>query len=369
MKIVVILPTYNERDNIAGLLDRLESITGNISNHTFSFLVVDDNSPDGTEDVIKKYQKSQKNVHLLTGKKEGLGKALLRGMAYATGKLNAEILVQMDADLSHDPEVLPKMIAEIDKGADFVLGSRYIPGGSIPDNWGPVRKFYSVVGNEIVRFGLGFPKVHDWTGGYRVYRRKYVELSQNHLSKYRGYVFQIAFLHKSILNGAVVAEVPFHFSDRRYGHSKIVPSQYIRDIFVYIGKSRVRSLLTGPFLKFCVVGSIGFIINTLVLELFVAVGFHPAIGSAVGAEVAIISNFFLNNMWTFRHRKIESNRLLGKFLQFNTTSIGAIVLQAGTVAVGSGLWGVGLYRYYYVLGVGFGLIWNYTMYSKVIWKK
>lgn len=369
MKITVILPTYNERDNIEGLLDTLERITEKISGHTFSFLIVDDESPDGTEEVVKKYQKTHKNVFLLSGKKEGLGKALLRGMAYATGKLNAEALVQMDADLSHDPEVLPKMIVEIDKGADFVLGSRYIPGGSIPDNWGPIRKLYSVVGNEVVRFGLGFPSVHDWTGGYRVYRRKFVELSINHLAQYRGYVFQIAFLHKSILHGAKVSEVPFHFTDRRYGHSKIVPSQYIRDIFVYIGKSRIRSLIYSPFLKFCVVGSIGFIINTVVLELFVAFGLHPAVGSAVGAEAAIISNFLLNNMWTFRHRKIEGNRIIGKFLQFNTTSLGAIILQAGTVAIGSFFWGVKLYHFYYVLGVGFGLIWNYTMYSKVIWKK
>ncbi len=382
MRIVVILPTYNEKENIAGLLDTLEGITGKIRNHAFCFLVADDTSPDGTEEVVKKYQKSHQNVYLLTGKKEGLGKALLRGMAYATNNLEAEILVQMDADLSHDPEVLPQMIAEIDKGADFVLGSRYIPGGSIPDNWGAIRKLYSVIGNAIVRFGLGFTQVHDWTGGYRVYRRKFYELSKRHLSRYGGYVFQIAFLHKSILNGAKVAEVPFHFTDRRYGHSKIIPSQYIRDIFVYIAKSRTRSLMSGPFLKFCVVGGIGFIINTVILELFVAFGFHPAAGSAVGAEIAIISNFILNNMWTFRHRKIEGKRVWGKFMQFNAASVGAIVLQAGTVAVGSMIWGDNgkivlsgvplvfrLYQLYYIIGVGFGLIWNYTMYSKVIWKK
>lgn len=369
MKAVLILPTYNERENILTLLDGLEKAARQIKNHTLLFLVVDDNSPDGTAQLVAQYQKTHGNVYLLTGKKQGLGKALLRGMIYASGELGAELLMQMDADLSHDPRVVPQFFAALDGGADFVVGSRYIPGGSIPENWGLHRKIFSVVGNAIVRFGLGYAQIHDWTGGFRLFHRRYFEAAKSELVPFSGYVFQIAFLHKSVSGGARVSEVPIKFTDRQHGHSKIAPSQYIRDVLIYVAAVRLRRLWQGPFWKFCVVGTIGFVINTLVLEVLVALGFHPAAGSALGAEMAIISNFILNNAWTFGERKVTGNRMIPKFLQFNATSVGAIVIQAGTVWLGTLIFGVTLYRWYYILGVGLGLIWNYTMYSKVIWRK
>lgn len=369
MKAVVILPTYNERENITILLDGLALVATRIKNYNLVFLVVDDNSPDNTGSVVKTYQKEHPSVFLITGKKQGLGKALLRGMTYAIDRLQADILVQMDADLSHDPVSLPLFFAALDKGADFVVGSRYIPGGSIPDNWAFHRKIFSVVGNSIVRFGLGYSKVHDWTGGYRALRKHFFEIAKESLDRFGGYVFQIAFLHKSIEAKAKIAEVPIQFTDRRFGRSKIAPSQYIRDVLGYVTGERIKSLKKNTFLKFCVVGTIGFVINTVILELMVKLGFHPTIGSVAGAEMAIISNFVLNNAWTFGERKIARERLVGKFLQFNTTSVGAIVIQAGTIAVGTYFFGLATYRWFYLLGVGIGLIWNYTVYSLIIWKK
>lgn len=370
MKVTVIIPTYNERENITVLLSTLDKVTALISNHTFSYLIVDDNSPDGTIEKVEQYQATHKNVYLLTGVKEGLGKALLRGMTYAMMSLKAEILVQIDADLSHDPNALPEFFDAFDRGAEFVVGSRYIPGGSIPDNWAIHRKIYSVIGNAIVRFGLGYLKVHDWTGGYRVFRKKFFELAKNDLAKYQGYVFQIAFLHASIANGAKIAEVPIHFTDRRYGHSKIAPSQYIRDVIIYILTQKIMQIKQSIVFKFCVVGSIGFIINTIILELFVTLGMHPTVGSLVGGELAILSNFVLNNSWTFHMHKITGGKSIAKkFIQFNGTSLGAIAIQAGTVTAGTYLLGVTSYRIFYIVGVAIGLVWNYTMYSRFIWKK
>lgn len=369
MKVTVIIPTYNERDNITTLLSALDTVTTSIENHTFSYLVVDDNSPDGTIAKVKQYQATNNNVFLLTGAKEGLGKALLRGMTYATTKLGAEILVQIDADHSHDPGALPAFFKAFDRGANFVVGSRYIPGGSIPDNWAIHRKIYSVIGNAFVRFGLGYLRVHDWTGGYRVFKKKFFEMAKDDLAKYQGYVFQIAFLHASIVHGADIAEVPIHFTDRRYGHSKIAPSQYIRDVLLYVLTQRVLQVKNSLFIKFCVVGTIGFIINTVILELFVWLGMHPTVGSIVGAEVAIVSNFMLNNVWTFQSQKITGRMNLGKkFIKFNGTSLGAIAIQAGTVSAGTLIAGVASYRIFYGIGVAVGLIWNYIMYSRVIWK-
>lgn len=369
MNTVVILPTYNERENIKILLDGIFDAWRKVSRHELTILVVDDMSPDGTSEIVRQYQKKHSNVALLTGKKEGLGNALLRGMNYALDTLNAEIIVQMDADLSHDPAALPSLLAALDKGADFVVGSRYIPGGSIPDNWAPHRKLFSIVGNGVVKFGLGYTRVHDWTGGYRAYKQSFARSSLGELSKYQGYVFQIAYLHKSLVRGARITEVPINFTDRKFGHSKIAPSQYIRDVLRYVVRERMKEVFSGSFGKFLVVGTIGFIINTVVLEVMVRVGYHPAMGSGVGAELAIISNFFLNNAWTFGSRKVQGIRIIGKFFQFNITSLGAILIQAGSVWAGTTLFGVEQYRWFYLIGVGIGLVWNYTMYSKVIWKK
>lgn len=369
MNTVVILPTYNERDTIKILLDGIIDAWRKVSGHKLTIIVVDDTSPDGTSDVVRQYQKKHAHVILLSGKKEGLGSALLRGITYALDTLKAEIIVQMDADLSHNPASLPHFMAALDHGADFAVGSRYIRGGSIPDNWGLHRKLFSIVGNAIVRFGLGYTSVHDWTGGYRAYKQSFAQSSRGELSKYQGYVFQIAYLHKSLKRGARIMEIPIHFTDRKFGHSKIAPSQYIRDVLRYVTGERIKETLGGAFGKFLMVGSIGFIINTTVLEVMVKFGFHPAMGSGIGAELAIVSNFFLNNSWTFGSRKVRGLRTTVKFFQFNMTSVGAILIQAGTVWMGTMVFGIAVYRWFYLVGVGIGLVWNYTMYSKVIWRK
>lgn len=369
MKVVVILPTYNERENIISLLTKLRTSVGSDKRYQTVYVVVDDNSPDGTQDEILKYRKKYSDVHLITGQKKGLGKALLRGMEYAAGKVGAEIIVQMDADLSHDPAVVPQLLQKITEGYDFAVGSRYISGGSIPENWGLHRKLFSVLGNAIVRFGLGYPGVHDWTGGFRAYRRQFVTRISPEMDAYKGYVFQIAYLHKAIQSGATVSEVPIHFTDRRFGRSKIAPSEYIRNVIEYVLRQRYESVMTGPFRKFLIVGSIGFIINTVLLELFVKLGFDPTVGTAIGAECAIISNFVLNNRWTFKNRKIKGTKTVGKFIQFNITSLGALMILSVVVWLGTRLISMELYRIWYVFGVGIGLIWNYFMYSRVIWKK
>lgn len=369
MKSVIILPTYNERENITSMLTLVSDVVKTIPGYTFDILVVDDTSPDGTAAAVKQFQKTHKNVHCISGKKEGLGRALLRGMSYAIDTLGADILVQMDADLSHDPKKLPEFFQKLSDGADFVVGSRYIPGGSIPGNWGFIRKVYSVIGNSIVRFGLGRPFIHDWTGGYRVLRKEFFQKAKEKLTPYSGYVFQIAFLHIAVSDGAKVAEVPIQFTDRRFGRSKIAPLQYIINIYLYIFTARIREFFESSLFRFAVVGTIGFGINTLVLMACVSLGIHPAIGSALGAELAIISNFVLNNAWTFRERRVTGKRLLPKFLQFNGTSFGALIIQTASVWIGTGVFGKDSYFISYIFGVFLGLIWNYTMYSKVIWKK
>ncbi|MBI5613860.1 glycosyltransferase [Candidatus Gottesmanbacteria bacterium] len=372
MRISVIIPTYNERENILVLLDTLKRAVSKVQQHTFSYVIVDDNSPDGTGATIAAYQKKHKDVFLLSGKKEGLGKALLRGLVYAATKLHADILAQMDADLSHDPRSFPQFIEAIDSGADMAVGSRYIPGGSIPENWGTHRKIFSIVGNSIVRFGLGYSHVHDWTGGYRAYKKSFFEKIQDELSSYSGYVFQIAFLHKILKLHANVSEVPIQFTDRRYGKSKIAPSEYIRNVLYYVGSERSKAFMTSSFLKFLVVGGFGFVVNAVVLKVFhESVGVSPILANLIGATLAIFSNFNLNNIWTFKERKVKSPvEYVLKLIQFYFTSaFGVILIQTGTIYFGIAFFGKEGYFLYFLIGTALLLVWNYVFYSLVIWKK
>ena len=154
MKVVIIIPTYNEADNITLLL---EAIGAQIQQgpHQIETLVVDDNSPDGTADRVRAFMEKVSWVHLIEGEKEGLGVAYIRGMRHANRVLGADAVVEMDADFSHKPEDLPRLLAELDKGSDFVIGSRYVEGGSIPGNWGLYRKAVSFFGNLAARLIVG----------------------------------------------------------------------------------------------------------------------------------------------------------------------------------------------------------------------
>jgi len=291
-------------------------------------------------------------------------------MTHAINQLHADILLQMDADLSHDPDTAPEFLDAIDNGADFVVGSRYIKGGSIPGNWGLLRKIYSVIGNGIVRFGLWHLPVHDWTGGYRAYTKKYYLDNREKVKGYSGYVFQIAFLHSAIHDGAHITEVPIQFTDRRFGHSKIAPAEYILNIFQFIAVTKFREIVTGPFGKFLVVGGIGFIINAVILVVLHSLNWSATWANLTGAAVAIFSNYNLNNMWTFRHHKIAGiGQYVGKLAQFYLTSaFGVVVIQTGCIWLGVRLLGDRWYFEFFLLGTGFLLIWNYVIYSKVIWK-
>ena len=138
--------------------------------HDCHVLVVDDSSPDGTADVVRQKQTLYPNVHLLTGKKQGLGAAYIRGMRYALDNLRADAVFEMDSDFSHKPEDVPRLMAALDTGADFVIGSRYVKGGSIPPEWGMFRRMNSLFGNIVARYLAGIYKVRDCTAGFRASR-------------------------------------------------------------------------------------------------------------------------------------------------------------------------------------------------------
>jgi dolichol-phosphate mannosyltransferase len=213
----LILPTYNEAENIEALiraaLVQLES-TG--IGHTI--LVVDDGSPDGTGLIAERLSEELEPVRVLhRPRKEGLGRAYLAGFAIAL-EAGAELVLEMDSDFSHDPADLPRLIAAAD-AADLVLGSRYVPGGGVTE-WGSVRRLLSRGGSAYARILLGVP-VRDLTGGFKCFHRRVLEAIELEDVHADGYGFQIELTYKAVRAGFSVTEVPILFRERRVGSSKM----------------------------------------------------------------------------------------------------------------------------------------------------
>lgn len=372
MKVVIITPTYNEKENIARLIPMLENdIFPKIKNHEMNILVADDNSPDGTAAEVKKLMEKWENIDISSGEKRGLGAAYVRAMTYAIDN-GAEVVFEMDADFQHDLKKIPEFLKKIDEGYDMVIGNRYSDGGSIPKNWPLLRKIFSIVANLFVRTIFMKFSIHDWTGGYRALRKEVFLKEREELTNYKGYIFQISFLHKAIRDGFKIGEVPFHFSDRALGKSKIAPLGYIIEVFKFVILTRIKDFQR--VFKFLIVGGIGFIIQTVIY--WILVNNTPlllGIANFLSAQLAIFSNYNLNNIWTFNERKAKSfsSYFIKMIGFFATSNIGVIVIQSGLVQLGELLFGrIGFLPFaYYVFATVILMIYNFTVYNKFIWRK
>ena len=212
-RIVIVMPTYNERQN-------LESIAGRVRTALpeTDLLVVDDSSPDGTGDIADKLVEADSHVQVMhRTEKAGLGKAYIAGFGWALER-GYDVIVEMDADGSHQPEELPRLLEAL-ASADLVLGSRYVPGGAVL-NWARSRELLSRAGNTYARLMLGF-KLKDATGGYRVFRATTLRKIGLDSVNSQGYCFQIDLARRTILAGLTVTEVPITFVERERGTSKM----------------------------------------------------------------------------------------------------------------------------------------------------
>jgi dolichol-phosphate mannosyltransferase len=214
MRVVVVIPTFQEADNIGEAIRRLRAAVPDAG-----VLVVDDNSPDGTADLADAVAAELGDVEVFRRPvREGLGRAYVAGWSRALDE-GAEVVVSMDADGSHDPAVLPTLLEAIDGGADMVMGSRYIPGGAVP-GWPIHRLMLSKGGNRYAALMLGIP-LRDATGGYRAYRADLLRRIDLSTIRANGYAFQIEQVRRAMRVGAKIVEVPITFVDRRYGISKM----------------------------------------------------------------------------------------------------------------------------------------------------
>jgi dolichol-phosphate mannosyltransferase len=228
---LVIIPTYNERENIDAIVARLHACEP--SAHV---LVVDDASPDGTGKLADELAEADERVHVLHRPgKVGLGAAYVAGFDWGLAA-GYEVLVEMDADGSHAPEQLPRLYGAL-QHADLVLGSRWVPGGAVLD-WSRSREVISRAGNLYARVALGL-SVHDATGGYRMFRRRVLETIEYRQVASRGYCFQVDLAWRAVLAGLRVVEVPITFADRAHGESKMDAS-IVREAFWRVGGWGVR---------------------------------------------------------------------------------------------------------------------------------
>ena len=230
MKIFVVTPTFNEKKNIKELIEKI-----NLANDKIDILVVDDNSPDGTHEIVNNLKNKYKNLHLLKRlEKGGLGSAYIAGMKYALNH-NADLIIQMDADMSHDPASINDLI-EKSKNFDLVIGSRYISGINVV-NWPFHRLIISYGANLYSRIVTGLP-IKDATGGYKCWKRKVLENINIDSIESQGYSFQIEMSYRAWIKKYKICEIPIIFIDRTVGQSKM-NKEIMIEAFFYDSKIEI----------------------------------------------------------------------------------------------------------------------------------
>jgi glycosyltransferase involved in cell wall biosynthesis len=216
-RVWITVPTLNEVDNLDPLVHRIRAAVPDAH-----ILIVDDGSADGTADKAEKLGAEVGGIEVLRRpRKMGLGSAYRAGHAIGMAR-GYDVMVQIDADLSHDPAALPELLAAVERGADLAIGSRYVPGGAVP-NWPKRRLQLSVWGNRYAGFALGL-RVHDATAGYRAYRASLLRAMDIETTHSTGYAFQIEMTYRAWLAGGRIEELPITFTDRVRGTSKMSQS-------------------------------------------------------------------------------------------------------------------------------------------------
>lgn len=368
--VTVVLPTYNEADNIVGLVRSILAVAA-ATTYDFKVLVVDDNSPDGTAEVVRGLQRANPNIELLMGKKEGLGRAYLRGFRHVIAHMETDAVVMMDADYSHDPNALPRMLKKVEEGVDYVIGSRYVADASIPGNWPVLRILNSRVANFVAtRFAGIDSRVRDISGGFKAISMQALKQIDIDKISTRGYGFQMHLLYEFQANGYEVAEVPTTFRERKLGSSKMSLADilgFLRCAYGLNPHSPVRTLT-----RFLQVGIAGAFINLAVLFVLTRLlPTHTVWNSAAATELSIVFNFFLHSLFTFQNLRsgVWSFRTtLRRLFAYNVASAGTAVLTTAVFGALHLLFGVH-YLSAQVVAIGAAFLLNYWLSSAVIWKK
>ena len=223
MKIAIIIPTLNEAQNIALMIDVImQQVFPKVPEIEMHLLVVDDCSPDGTAEIVEAKRNAYRNLHLLKGKRQGLGNACIMGMKYAQTSLQTDAIVEMDGDFQHMPSDILRLVDIFLQGADVVIGSRYIGGSIISTSWPAYRRAISQIGNTVLRFILGVDLPRDITSGLKLTRVHGVldGIDLNNIWLKKRFAYKIVLLHHLTKQTCHIVEIPIQFNARRRGDTK-----------------------------------------------------------------------------------------------------------------------------------------------------
>ena len=364
--LTVIIPTFREEANIGKIIAEVDAVfKSNALNG--EILVVDDNSPDNTIAVVNDLKKTRLNLSLLVRTSDhGLSQSVADGFSHA----NSDVFVVIDADLSHPPALIPRMYEEIRGGCDVVIGSRYMEGGGIK-KWPLKRRVISLGATFLGR--LLFPDITDPVSGFFAVRKEVIAQAR---LKPRGYKILLEVLGKGSWEHD--KEIPFEFSDREIGSSKlkiktiIEYTQQVADITLYsfVHHQSAAWREWKKVFKFGIVGISGIVVNLVLLFLLVEyASINKDLASPVAIELAILNNFIWNDLWTFRtgeNRKYSSR--WHRLAAFNIVSAGGAVINYGIFLLLTAWFGV-----YYItaqfIGILLGFVWNFMVNRRVTWKR
>lgn len=370
-KVVIVMPAWNEAENIKEMVKVLFEKEFPTINADMQLLIVDNHSKDGTDKIVEEAGKIYSKVHIIQQDKPGLGWAYVRGMQYAMNELNADAVLEMDADFQHPPRFIKPMVEAYLNGADYCIGSRYIKGGSVPSEWALSRKAVSFFGNLFIRVVLLNFKIHDLTTGFRLSRVKGVldKIDLEKLKYLDRFAYKVDLLYQSMKNSKKTVEVPLEFASRTKEKSKFNWKEMVTTFWlaILLGiKDKIR------FIKFGIVGGTGFVVNYVGLEILKRFGLSTYFSTLLATEAAIISNFIFNNIWTFKDKIITSLKdLIIQFFKFNLSSLFAVIVQPFIVTGAVKLLGDTSLVHFGALLLALFLVvmpYNYIVYNLVIWK-
>ncbi len=361
----VVLPTFNEGANIVAVLEQLIARLDTVPNLTYEIIVVDDDSPDRTWEISARLAESRPQVHVLRRQSErGLSTAVIRGWQMARGR----VLGVMDADLQHPPEVTEKLWAEMARGAELAIASRHVEGGGVSD-WSLARRIISRCAQLI---GLAIlpevtARVSDPMSGYFMISRNCIAgRTLNPL----GYKILIEVLGRGKVGW--ISEVPYTFRERVEGSSKVTNKIYM-EYFQHLLRIRLYLLKSSSFVRFCIVGLSGVVIDMSLLYLLSdprMLGWGLTRSKILAAEAALINNFIWNDMWTFaavsRHQNHLSQRLK-RFLKFNAICAVGLVLNVLILNLEFNVFHINRYVANLV-AIGIVTVWNYMTNWKLNWR-
>lgn len=387
--VTVVLPTYNEKANIANTVEKVLAEQKNLPGWQIDVIVADDiRSNDGTDIIATKLSQKDSRIHLIKVE-PGIGVGLIKGHQYAIEKLHPDILAQLDADGQVDTNIIVSLVKGIEEGYDFIIGSRMIKGGRNKLTFS--RRLFTLGSSLFCRVVMGPLDIKEFTNSARAFTPQiFKKISLNRLPwREKTFIIQPAFLNEMVRIGAKYKEVPLIFRNRLEGYSKNKVFNYTYDIITYCLDIRFHKWgLKFPFfhlarraktiVKFALVGFVGTIVDFAFYKLFINYfGIPPATSKGLSTEIAIINNFVLNNYWTFRYRKTKTN-LFQKLGIFNLVSLGGLLIGVLIVkylhlTYGDGFLtlagkSVAYNNFYFFATIPPVMIWNFLMNHLITWK-